>query len=349
MANTKKNQKKSKGSQYTFRRVEYRFYQYWIIYYTERYQGGLEKDFATFIKAKSYDLAKTILHLKLKEDLNIKPRAIQGFMLHKGYRNSHNFKKLSLSDWADVKNASFPNLNNFLFKKEMPRPEGYNSRFNQSNPHQIKKIGFKKGKDNWAVKHRTGVARKFNERKGLKWNGDKWAKWNKDEMRKTKNMIINALILFDNNRTLAANHLNMSRGKLYKLMARCETKEWWKESYPPQKPIPPRVSSSQRSQTQKRVMQDLKSQGHVFFKKNKTCEAKRLKNLRATILKKQIDSQKLLIPKIRKALKSNDNNRTLAAQSLGVKIGTFRSWMDRSKHLVNWTKEYPTNYNRNEK
>ena len=124
MSNTRKNQKKSKGSQYKFRRTEYRFYQYWIIYYTERYQNGSEKDFATFIKAKSYDLAKTILHLKLKEDLNIKPRAIQGFMLHKGYRNARNFKKLSLSDWADVKNASFPNLNNFLFKKEMTRPEG---------------------------------------------------------------------------------------------------------------------------------------------------------------------------------------------------------------------------------
>jgi hypothetical protein len=248
-----KRGRKKKSLQYKYRRQTFSFYQYWIFYYTEKYQNSSEKDFVTFIKAKSYELAKVILAAKVKEDTpGTKLKSVQGYMLHKDYKNARRGRHFSISDWQNVKSSSFPNLSNFLFKKETERPNGYDNRYNKTDLKHLKTIGFKKGEENWSKKHRKGVFLPIDQRKGKKWNGDRWVKWDSEEMQKTKSQIINALILNDGNRSRSAKYMNISRGNMYKLMLRCEDKPWWDKHYPSPKPKPPRVSKEQRSKAQKK-------------------------------------------------------------------------------------------------
>lgn len=342
----KKRGRKATNCQKAFRKKTFSFSQYWLMYYTERYEDGTEKDYATFIKARSYLIAKTILIEKSKEDsLNVKVKAVLGYMLHKQYKHTNTNKLLSVSDWENIRQSAFPNVNNFLFKKNLPRPEGYTNRFNKSSAKDCKNIGFKRGAQNWARQNRKGVCKKLNERKGLVWNGGEWVKWDKEEMRRTKNEIINALVLNNNSRKKAAEHLKIGRSSLYKLMARCETRDWWNTEYPFEKPIPPRVSKEQRSAAQKKVMEQRRQNGVPFFDKSLEAEAKRIKNLRKAKAASRDIYRKSLIPKIKKALLANGNVRTKAAASLGVKDATFKRWMDRTKSFVNWSKEYPSSYN----
>jgi hypothetical protein len=92
----KKAGRKKKTSQYKFRRKTFPFNQYWIIYYTELYSDNTEKDFAVFIKTRSYELAKIILKDRVKEDdKSIKLKAMSGYMLHKDYKKHNQSKKFN--------------------------------------------------------------------------------------------------------------------------------------------------------------------------------------------------------------------------------------------------------------
>lgn len=346
----KKRGRKTTNCQKAFRKKVFSFSQYWLMYYTERYSDKSEKDYATFIKARSYSLAKIILLEKVKEDHpNVKVKAVLGYMLHKKYKHTNTNQLLSVSDWENIRQSAFPNVSNFLFKKHLPRPEGYTNRFNKSSAKDCKNIGFKKGAENWSSKNRKGVCKKFNERQGLIWNGDKWIKWDKQEMRQTKNRIIHALVLNNNSRKKAAEYLNIGRSTLYRLMIRCETRDWWNNEYPYERPMPPQVSKEQRSATQKKVMKKRKENGVPCFNKSAQTEAKRLKNLKVAISKKRDKNRKALIPKIKKALSDNNNIRSLAAKSLNIKVDRFSAWLLRTKQWVDWSKEYPSPYNKNTK
>ena len=347
----KKRGRKTQNNQTKFRKKTFSFYQYWIVYYTEKYPCGSEKDFTTFIKAKSADLVKSILKSKVQEDFaGTKVKSTSIYMLHKDYKNTATNKKLSVEDWSNVRKSSFPNINNFLFKKEIPRPEGYSNRFNKTDLKHLKTIGFQKGKDNWISANRRNKIRSIHERKGLIWSGAEWVEWDKNEMLKTKNKLIDSLIMHNNNRTHAAKHLNVGRTTMYKLMCRCEEISWWNETFPPPKPTPPQVGAEQRSSTQKKVMKKRKLNGESdFFRLNEDeINAKRLKNLKLVKEKQRDEYRQSLIPKIRNALSSNNNDRARAAKVLNVKRGTLKAWMQRTKCWVDWNKEYPNRYIKND-
>lgn len=347
----KKRGRKSQNSQTKFRKKTFPFYQYWIVYFTEKYPSGEEKDFTTFIKAKSAELVRLIIKAKVDEDQSgTKTKAISVYMLHKDYINTVTNTTLSVEDWSNVRKSAFPNINNFLFKKENPRPEGYSNRFNKTDYKHLKKIGFRKGKDNWISKNRRHKIKSIHDRKGLIWSGAEWVAWDKEEMLKTKNKLVDSLIMYANNRSKAAEHLKIGRTKMYKLMCRCEEIEWWNTNFPPAKRVPPRVSAEQRSATQKKVMALRKLNGETdwFGNANDEIESKRLRNLKLSKAKERDEYRKSLIPKIRNALKENGNSRIKAAVFLNVKRGTLKAWMQRTKCWVDWNKEYPCNYIKNE-
>ena len=360
--------RKKSSCQKTFRKKSFGFHQYWIIYFTEKIKGVEEKDYVTFIKAKSYCLAKNILLEKVKEDyLNkkllplktaftknesrsvkneIKLGSVRGYMLHENYKNSLTGDKLSIEDWSDAREASFPNLKNFLFKKEIPRPEGYTNKFNKTNYEQLKKIGFKKGKENWSHKNRKGTYLPVDQRKGMIFKG-KWVKWDKEEMKKSKNQIIDALTLNNNNRFKTAEYLNIGRNSLYKIMTRIESLDWWNENYPYTRPTPPILPTEVRSQLQKNAMKVRMSNGEIPFSSlSSEQKQKRTDNRLKAIKKSSSIYRKSLIPIITEALKCNDNIRRKAASSLNVKEGTFRKWLRMTENYVNWTKDYPSPHNK---
>tara|TARA_R110002020_G_scaffold180152_1_gene374212 strand:+ start:8941 stop:9396 length:456 start_codon:yes stop_codon:yes gene_type:complete len=96
--------------------TNFNYSQYWLMSYTELRQNKEKLKFKTIIQARSSASATGILQKKTNSDnpnskiinLNIK-------MLHKNFKL--NRKKLSLVNWMDIKNCSFPNEVNILFKK----------------------------------------------------------------------------------------------------------------------------------------------------------------------------------------------------------------------------------------
>jgi transcriptional regulator with GAF, ATPase, and Fis domain len=334
--------KKPKNIQYKFRRQLFDVDQYWNINYTEKYSNGSELDFKTFIKAKSYVLAKDTLSKRTaQEGLGIKIKAVHGFMFHKKYKNANNVR-LRVKEWDQIRTASFPNENNVLYKLAIERAPEKTNRFNTTDYERIKSIGFKKGDENWSHVHNKGKVLALEDREGMIYKG-KWVKWDKQVMKSTRQMIINALIHTDGNRSKAANHLGVSRHKFYCLMAKFPSTNWNKE-YPVPKPFSnsKKVSSEVRSKSQKEVMKRKIAEGFKPFPLSKEADEKRRSKINET---KRVRRQKRLgdlIPKIKKALSSNSNSRKDAAKDLGFKISYLRKIMSQTTSQVSWSKEYPT-------
>ena len=343
---TSKRGRKPKSIQAKFRAKTFQFHQYWNISYTEKYKNGEEKDFKTFIRAKSFSSAKKILKLRLEEeDPFIKIKAIQGFMFHKDYK-SDNGKKLGLEEWNQIRTAAFPNTSNVIFKHFMPRPDWKSNRFNATDHEHLKTIGFQKGPNNWSTLNRKGKSLAMELRQGKMWTGSEWVDWDKEDMNRIKNAIISALIKHDNIRLRAAKELGMNRNCLYKVMSRIVGVDW-KKDYPPPRLAPPRVPKEQRSATQKRVMQEMMANGHKPFSNlTEDQKAKRLKNMLAAKKKKTQKRLDYYVPKMKESLDACGNSRKLAAEHLGLKIAHFRKLIHETQHIVDWAKEYPTPYNK---
>ena len=110
------NRPRSKIKQSVARRKKFSHNQYWCIGYTECYNQGVERDFKTIIKARSAALAKEILLLRLKEDDNFSHiRTVSGSMIHDCWQIATLRKKLSIEQWASIRNVAFPNEWNKVF------------------------------------------------------------------------------------------------------------------------------------------------------------------------------------------------------------------------------------------
>lgn len=338
-----KRGRKKRSCQKVFRSTVYHFDQYWNIAYTEVYKDGSEKDFKTFIKSNSYKNAKKILKSKLAES-QVKIKAVQGFMFHSEYKGSNN-RKLTFENWDQIKSASFPNENDYLFKIEVPRPEGYTNRYNKTDYEHLKTIGFKSGAESYSAIHRKGKHLPIEKRMGKKWTGAEWVEWDKEEMQLTESRIVEALLACNNNRMKASVYLKMGRTQLYKLMKRTRGLDWWNKKYPIEKPIPPRVSPKERSATQKRVMKKMMENGHVPFSSlTEEQKQRREKNLKASKKKKTKKRLDYWKPRIIEALKECDNSRVKAAQYLEIKICHLRKLLRETKHEINWTVDFPTKH-----
>ena len=189
--------KRKKNIQKIARRKVFAVHQYWNLHYTEKYIDGSEKDFKSFIKAKSYGSAKDILLKRVSEDdPSICIKAIHGFRFHKNYK-SKGRRKLRLKEWERIRKASFPNEHNVLFKHEEERNPQKSNRFNQTDYEHLKTIGFKPGAENWSAKNRKGKILPIEERSNMIYNG-KWVVWDKDSRSQTRQQIIDALIKSEN-------------------------------------------------------------------------------------------------------------------------------------------------------
>ena len=340
---------KKKSLQSQFRKQVFDYNQYWQLSFTERYEDGSELDFKTIVKAKSYYSAKEILKERVKEDeLKTKVKAIQGFMFHSNYKSQHG-SKLSLECWDHIRNASFPNLSNTLFKYPMSRPEWKSNRFNATNHEHLKTIGFKSGDANWARIHRKGKFLAPQLKSGKIWTGGSWITWDKADMERVKNNIIAALVKHDNNRSEAAKEMGIHRNYLYKLMSRI-TGVNWKEEFPVERKAPPPIPTKQRSEIQKKVMRQKMEKGFVPFSKlTEEDEAKRFKNMKLSFKKAQKKRFTKFISQAKKALSKCNNSRKDAAKLLGISVNTLSKTMTKTKHLVDWQSEFPSKYARNQK
>lgn len=340
-----KRGRKAKNRQKVYRSTIYSFDQYWNINYTEIYKNETEKDFKSFIKSNSYENAKNILRKKMLEG-GVKVKSVQGFMFHAGYKGSNN-RKLTFENWNQIKMASFPNENDFLFKVEIDRPEGYSNRFNKTNHEHLRTIGFKGGPNSYSSIHRKGKHLPIEKRMGKKWTGATWVDWDKKEMELVEVRITEALLACDNNRFKASIYLKMGRTQLYKLMKRTKGLDWWNKEFPIKKSPPPRVSKEKRSATQSKVMKRMMAEGHIpFGNLTQEQEEKKIKNRNASKKKKTKKRLDYWKPKIIEALSKCSNSRVKTAKYLEIKISYLKKIMIETKHEINWSVEFPTKHYR---
>jgi len=340
--------RKKKHKQKYYREKLHRFDQYWSLSFTESYSKGTEKDFRTIIKAKSYAIAKKILLIKSEEDNpDVEIKAIQGNMFHKKYKIGS--KTLGIKEWGEIQAACFPNENNHLFKLSLPRPSWKTNRFNGSgknNKDHIKKIGFKKGKENWAYLNKRGKL--SPEETTHKLYKGKWIDWDPSEREEKKQEIINALNQAGNVRVDAARILNINRNSLYKLLKKFPEIDFKKE-YPAPKISFPIFSKKEYKEMGKKAWETMKKNGTVPFNgKSFTPEAnaKRGASNKERARKVRIEKFKKLVPQIREALSVSGNCRVSASEYLGIPDKTFRKYLHQIKKEmgINWSKEYPTKY-----
>jgi len=125
------NRPRSKIKQKNVRRQKFSHTQYWCLSYTECYKAGPERDFKTIVKARSADLAKEILLARLKEDENFrKIRSVGVSMVHDCWHIADLRRTLSIEQWEAIRNVSFPNDWNKVFKFEKKRIKGQLNRYN---------------------------------------------------------------------------------------------------------------------------------------------------------------------------------------------------------------------------
>ena len=341
-----KQKKTKKNPQADYRRKRFKFPQYWNLNYTERNSEGLEKDFKTIIFAQSYNLAVHILKEKLREsDPFIKVKSLHGFMFHKEYRSSISQKaRLGIEEWDKIRKSAFPNQNDFLFKVEVPRPDGYSNRFNKTDKEHLKTIGFAKGESNWSVRNRKGKSLPESERSNKIWNGT-WVDWDPDIRQLEKNKLIEALVKNNNSRTHAADSLGCNRNKIYKLFKKFPEIDFAKE-YPPPPPgrnfsKNPRLSAIMKESMKRRI-----ENGEVPFAHCQSPEivAKRIANMTKSKREKRKANLKEMIPKIDEALKKTNGNRTKAAMLLDLTPSVFGKLMIATKETMNWSERYPSKF-----
>ena len=119
------------------RNTKYQFDQYWAIHYTEVFLNLKERDYKVIIKARSAELAKSILKKKVKEDNSRnKITNLQIYMLKP--KMALNKLRLTIGDWKHVHQASFPNVCNVCIIREYFKPEL--SRIASSRNHYLKSI-----------------------------------------------------------------------------------------------------------------------------------------------------------------------------------------------------------------
>ena len=104
--------------QNSFKNKKFSVDQYWKIYFTEHDEYLWQKEYITVIKARSLEYAFVILNKKLSRDNPACSfKNFRGHMFHKNYQfvkkmGTTKTKSITLEDWENIRNCSFPNENN---------------------------------------------------------------------------------------------------------------------------------------------------------------------------------------------------------------------------------------------
>ena len=238
-----KSTPRSKIKQSWARKTKFSHNQYWCVSYTECYKVGGERDFKTFIKARSADLARKILVLRLKEDdLFLKVRTVTVSMIHDCWQVAELRKKLSVKQWESIRNVSFPNDWNRLFKFEKKRIDGQLNRYNVQSTtltkeHQDK---LQKASRELAEKYLKGSFKPICPELMKICSTDKYCKGssqrrgyaninNKDQREMELAYVKKIMKKYHGNRNLAADSIGISRHRIRRVLKRFPEVDWDKE------------------------------------------------------------------------------------------------------------------------
>ena len=196
--------------------AKFQFDQYWSIKYTEVNPNSEESDYKVIIKARSRDLAKSILKIKSKK---VSPHCkIKGLVVNMLHPNSViNGLKLTVKDWECVKGSSFPNSVDVLFRFKSERSEKHKK--------QLKKL---RNQASISCLPRFSQNLTQEQKNHMKWEG-KWKPWPKLEREAFKERMCIGLKLNNNCRAKAAEYISVSQRYFQKLLKKFPEVDWAKE------------------------------------------------------------------------------------------------------------------------
>ena len=104
-----------KTKQSKLKDIQYKYDQYYCIKYSLSSRFSPTKKYASVVKARSASFAKEIVKLKLSRDYpnaDLKFHSTQMFSQQSSFQR----RKLSISDWQNIRTCAFPNISDHLFK-----------------------------------------------------------------------------------------------------------------------------------------------------------------------------------------------------------------------------------------
>ena len=331
------DQKKSRQQKFSSDR-------YWCVSYTEKDIHGAERDFKTFIKAQSAQLAKEILERRLKEDEEFS--RILGpivSLVHKKWNIRAFCKPLTITQWAAIRALSFPNDRNKVFKFEKLRQKGQVNRFNTkpqklSKERKIELREMAKDLGKTYIKNsfkplcpelieecsHPDYVKTYKRRKGF-------ASFD-NESHTTKELayLKDLMGRCGGNIQYAADISGVTRNVMYRALKRFDDKVEWRKEYPLTytRPVP---NSMACPKARKKLSESLKKSGHKPppVTKGTPQYDKWKKTITSTWKKKKAKNLSQWKKKVTEALRENNHHRQNTAASLGISVGYMNELMTR--------------------
>jgi len=325
----------SKISQSKWRNTKFSHDQYWSLSYTEVDNQGGERDFKTIIKSRSAALAREILEERLKEDPSFnKIRSVTVSMIHKTWLGSAHRRSLSISEWKSIRNISFPNDWNRVFKFEKKRIKGQKNRFNvPSRPLTGEhKKALRKAANKLVDTYVRGSFRPLcpalkklcNQRSYYKKNSQRKgfaSLYNKDQAAQELAFLKNLMKECGGNLAYAADTLKVGRSSFYRALKRFPEVDWHEE-FPLTYQRVPEKNSMACPEARAKLAATLKRIGHrpPLNKKGTPSYKKWKRKITATWSKKQKEIEATWKKKLIRVLRDNDHKRAESAEALGITV-----------------------------
>ena len=350
------NRPRAKIKQKEVRTKKFSHNQYWCVSYTECYTTGAERDFKTIIKARSSQLAKEILISRLKEDKNfLKVRSVTTSMVHNCWHIADLRKKLSIKQWAAIRNIAFPNDWNKIFKFEKQRIKGQFNRYNV--PHTIlskeHKAKLAKACEKLVNKYIKGSFKPLCPALRKICATDKYCKEdgqrrhftnlrNLEHAQMELTFLKEAMTKYHGNIQFCADALNVHRSCFRRALGRFPDVDWERE-FPLTYTRAPKQNSMDSPQSRAKLANTLREMGHrpPPNKKGTPQYAKWLKAITPTLKTKKEKLYSGWKDRLVTALREHAHKRTETAEALGISVGYMNRLMNRfAKEDSEFEKEF---------
>jgi hypothetical protein len=338
------NRPRSQIKQKDARRKKFAHNQYWCVSYTECPKSGLERDFKTIIKARSAPLATAILLSRLKEDGDfLKIRSVTISMVHKCWHIADLRKQLTIHQWESIRNVSFPNDWNRLFKFEKKRVKEQTNRFNVPptilSPEHKKKL--RDAANALVDKYIRGTFKplcpalkkecnaptykaQYGQRRGFA------SLQNERQSAQEVSYLKKIMKECHGNIQWAADTLGIGRTAFYRALRRFPDVDW-KSEFPLTKTRPPPHNSMASPESRAKLANTLREMGHKPPPNNKgTLQHKKWKKkIRATWKAKTEKLYSEWKERLITSLRKNGHKRTETAQDVGISVNHLTRLMNR--------------------
>lgn len=320
--------------------------QYWVVHFSEMLHGELLGNYRTIIKARSGELAKEILLKRISEEnKNIKVISILFYFFHKSF-NRFSGKRLNscISTWDHIRNISFPNEFNKIFKLEKDKKYNYLHPMGRGDQHASDELN----------NERIARLKKFSDKKRgcvLPKSPEAKKQFGKNTHVSLKDVSFKKMEIkflkglmkkHKGNKSACGDELGICSSAFRRYLKKFAEVDWNKE-YPLTETRARRKNTEAQRLGHIEAVKTLRSRGFKFFNfKNKEEVLNKAKNTRAkTWQKKKEEKLKKIKTPFLKVLRKNNFHQMRTSKELGMSVGWVSNTIRDLKILYpNFKKEF---------